>query len=125
MVRGSPEQALGSVVRLAVLLSAELILLRVIRADAAVKGASEYLRRLSVELESVLPDGRATSRVMSGSPAATIRQATLDVDMDAIAMARADAAVWFVPCAVYGDYSSGAIPGTSAASGTASTSPVR
>jgi nucleotide-binding universal stress UspA family protein len=81
------EQALGPVVRLAVLLSAERILLRVIRADAAVKGAIECLRRLSVELESVLPDGRATLRVMSGSSAATIEQAALDLEVDAIAMA--------------------------------------
>jgi nucleotide-binding universal stress UspA family protein len=81
------EQTLGPVVRLATLLPAQLILLRVVPADAELKGAAEYLRQLSSRLESVLPDGRVGAQVVSGSPADAIMRAALDLDIAAIAMA--------------------------------------
>jgi len=80
------EQTLEPVVRLAILLSAEVVLLRVTGADDAVDGASEYLRRLSAQLESALPARRINSRVVQGSPAAEIVQAAGDLDVDAIAI---------------------------------------
>jgi nucleotide-binding universal stress UspA family protein len=81
------EQMLGPAVRLALLLSGELILLRVVEAEAAENGASVYLRRLAAESESVFPDGRVSWRVVTGSPVKAITQAALDLDADAIAMA--------------------------------------
>jgi nucleotide-binding universal stress UspA family protein/sporulation protein YlmC with PRC-barrel domain len=81
------EQTLGPLVRLAILLPAQLILLRAVSVDSAVNGAEKYLRRISDRLELVLPEGRVSSRVVRGSPAAAITRAALDLDVQAIAMA--------------------------------------
>jgi nucleotide-binding universal stress UspA family protein len=83
----SAEQALDAAVRLAILLSAEIILLRAVRAESHVNGANEYLRLLSAELESVLPDGRLDSVIVHGAPAKAITRAASDLEVDAIAMA--------------------------------------
>jgi nucleotide-binding universal stress UspA family protein len=80
------EQALGAVVRLAILLTAEVMLVRVVHGEAEVNGANDYLQRLIAEFESALPDRRLDSRVVHGVPAAAITQAALDLQVDAIAM---------------------------------------
>jgi nucleotide-binding universal stress UspA family protein len=80
------ELALSVVVRLAILLTAEIMLVRVVRAEAEANGANEYLQRLIAEFESVLPDGRLGSRVLHGATATAITQAALDLQVDAIAM---------------------------------------
>jgi nucleotide-binding universal stress UspA family protein len=96
---GSPlaEQALALAARLAGALGADLILLRVIdagpdqgqaldRAPSEDGGAETYLQRLAAQVGTSLPDRQVVTRVISGSPAAAIAQAALDLQVDVIAM---------------------------------------
>jgi nucleotide-binding universal stress UspA family protein/sporulation protein YlmC with PRC-barrel domain len=92
------EQAVGLAMRFADFLRADLVLLRVVdegasprlpqNGDAArVRAAQEYLRQIGAQVESALPDCQVGTRVVTGSPAAAIAQAALDLEVDAIIMA--------------------------------------
>jgi nucleotide-binding universal stress UspA family protein len=80
------ERSLGLAVRLADLMSAEVIVMRPIESYAQRAGAEAYVREIGATLESAVPHRNVVARVVTGRPDATILDTARDMDVNAIVM---------------------------------------
>jgi nucleotide-binding universal stress UspA family protein len=80
------EQAVWTMVRWARWIPVELVLMRAERAETAGRGAQEYLSQLAQKVQSALPGGQVSTRVVVNSAATGILETARELDVDAITM---------------------------------------